>query len=180
MLSRKTFIALLLIGAVCQSVAAQRADAYKNRIMTIGGELKIIETDTTGSLVTLNGKTILDTRDMDEPTVTIVGDFRWAIYPFDEVVLFHFSPGGNSCFGSYQFLSFKQDGSYIWSNKVGNCYPATITYEPFESIELRFHCASGSREVGSPQCQSIIETWLYQKGILQQVKPVQRRKGRIR
>lgn len=176
----------LLLIALRVSVASaqdQSSSVFADSLKTIAGELKIVALDESCKFnVTLNGKVLLGTDCQGESNmwsgtpIPIIHTFykSGGVRPFDEVVLLQMNMLGNACNGGpLLFLGLKEDKTYSLSESIDFCggSPPVVTWSESKVTVL---IPGGPPNRGTGYIPP--ETWVYQNGLVKQVKPNKRRR----
>jgi len=172
----QNFVCLLAsVIAVTTALRAQGAAAptLKQRLVTVAGELRILQLDE-GMLgrrfvIKLNNDLVLTTDGDDEssryhefPVPKIVKHVSRRVPPFDEVVVFQQNMWGNACDGGpIWFLGVKKNGSFDISNEIDFCGGAApIITEERDRIIVSIRGGPPNRGNGYVPGA----TWIYQNG----------------
>jgi hypothetical protein len=175
---------VLLIAAQVKPANAQEQQAsfFADSLKTIAGELKIVPLDESCKFnVTLNGRIVLRTDCQDESNIwattpiPVIHTFykSGGVRPFDEVVLLQMNMLGNACNGGpLLFIGLKQDKSYSLSESIDFCggAPPVVTWSHDKVTVL---LPGGLPNRGTGYIPS--ETWIYQNGLVRQVRRNKRR-----
>jgi len=122
-----------LVATVAVRAQSAAAPTVKQRLVTVAGELKILQLDE-GMLgrrfvITLNNDRVLTTDGDDAsgryhefPVPNIVKHVSARVPPFDEVVVMQQHMWGNACDGGpIWFLGIRKNGSFEISNEIDFC-----------------------------------------------------------
>lgn len=131
---------------------------------TIAGKLEIIETDFLEWKIVLNGKQIFADTDLP-PNIDaqITGRFS----PFEEVIVFSQASGTCCELGRFWFLGLKSDGSYRFSESIGNGFaniPQISAGKNYVKVKVR-----GGRE-NHGEFYLPGGEWIFQNGRVRKVK----------
>jgi hypothetical protein len=182
--------ALILSCLICLALRAnvidgqeQTTSVFADSLKTIAGELKIVALDESCKFnVTLNGKVVLRTDCDDEKNqwsntpIPVLHTYykSQGVHPFDEVVLLQMNMLGNACDGGpLLFLGLKADKTFSLSPSIDFCggSPPVVTWSSSRVIVL---IPGGPPNRGTGYIPS--ETWLYENGLVKQVKQNKRRR----
>lgn len=176
-------ILLLASQAYVAQAQEQSASVFADNLKTVAGELKIVPLEESCKFnVTLNGRVVIrtDCRDdsnvWSETPIPVVHTFykSGGVHPFDEVVLLQMNMLGNACDGGpLLFIGLKGDKSYSLSESIDFCggAPPVVTWSDGKVTVL---IPGGPPNRGTGYIPS--ETWVYQNGLVKQVKQNKRRR----
>lgn len=178
-----SFWILLLALQMNFAHAQQQSSVFADSLKTVAGELKIIPLDASCKfIVTLNGKTLLRTDCQDESNIwsttpiPVIHTFYKSsgVRPFAEVVLLQMNMLGNACNGGpLLFIGLKEDKSYSLSESIDFCggSPPVVTWS---TSKVTILIPGGPPNRGTGYIPP--ETWIYQNGLVRQVKQNNRRR----
>ena len=182
----EVFVFCILLFTLQPNLAnaqGQPSSAFADSLKTIAGELKIMPLDESCKFnVALNGKVILKTDCQDESNIwsgtpiPVIHTFykSGGVRPFDEVVLLQMNMLGNACNGGpLLFIGLKADKSYSLSESIDFCggSPPVVTWSDSKVTVL---IPGGPPNRGTGYIPP--ETWVYQNGLVRQVKQNKRRR----
>lgn len=167
----------VVLQASVANAQEQASSVFNDSLKTIAGELKIVALkDSCKFNLTLNGKIVLRTDCDDERNLWAITPIprihtyykSQGVRPFDEVVLLQMNMLGNACDGGpLLFLGLKGDRTFSLSESIDFCggSPAVVTWSESRVTVL---IPAGPPNRGTGYIPA--ETWLYEKGVVRQVK----------